>query len=168
MSTLYELTDDLLALEADFLEKGGELSDEELDVYLRLQEDLEAKLDRTAAFVRELEARAKMRKEEAARLSTLARSDEALAFRLKERMMAAMQALGKEKVETPRFRLSVRTAGGKQAVVLKVAPEELPLRFQRQRIEADLDALRAALEAGDQEALEVAELAARKRYLSIR
>lgn len=169
MSTLYEITEELLQLEAIFEERFGEVSDEELDAYLQLQEDLEAKLDRTAAFVRELETRARARREEANRLLELARSDEALASRLKDRMMAAMQLTGRERVDTPRFRLSIRAAGGKVPVVLRVErPEELPPRFRRISIAPDLETIRAALEAGDPEAASIAEFGERKRYLSIR
>jgi hypothetical protein len=169
MSTLYEITEELLRLEELFEKRGGEVSDEEFDAYLRLQEDLEAKLDRTVAFVRELEARAKARREEANRLLELARLDEALVARLKDRMMAAMQALGRDRVDTPRFRLSIRAAGGKVPVVLRVErPEELPSRFRRISIAPDLETIRAALEAGDPEAASIAEFGERKRYLSIR
>ena len=169
MPTLYEITDELLQMEADFEERGGDITDEELDAYLRLQEDLEAKLDRTAAFVRELEARARARREEANRLLELARLDEALIARLKDRMMAAMLALDRERVDTPRFRLSIRAAGGKVPVVLRVErPEELPPRFRRISIAPDLETIRAALEAGDPEAASIAEFGERKRYLSIR
>ena len=169
MSTLYELTEELLALEADFEERGGDITDEELDAYLKLQENLADKLDRTAAFVRELEARARARREEANRLLELARSDEALASRLKDRMMAAMLALDRERVDTPRFRLTIRTAGGKPPVVLRVdRPEDLPPRFQRIVVAADLEAIRQALEEGDPAAEAVAYLGERKQYLSIK
>ena len=169
MPTLYEITDELLQMEADFEERGGDITDEELDAYLRLQEDLEAKLDRTAAFVRELEARARARREEANRLLELARSDEALASRLKDRMMAAMQALGRDRVDTPRFRFTIRTAGGKPPVVLRVdRPEDLPPRFQRIVVSADLEALRQALEEGDPVAETVACFGERKKYLFIK
>ena len=169
MPTLYEITDELLQLEAIFEERVGEVSDEELDAYLRLQEDLEAKLDRTAAFVRELEARARARREEAHRLLELARLDEALVARLKDRMLFAMQVLGRERVDTPRFRLTIRTAGGKPPVVLRVdRPEDLPPRFQRIVVAADLEALRQALTEGDPAAEAVAYLGERKQYLSIK
>jgi len=169
MSTLYEITEELLQLEADFEERGGDITDEELDAYLKLQESLADKLDRTAAFVRELEARARARREEANRLLELARLDEALIARLKDRMMAAMLALDRERVDTPRFRLTIRTAGGKPPVVLRVdRPEDLPPRFQRIVVAADLEALRQALTEGDPAAEAVAYLGERKQYLSIK
>lgn len=169
MPTLYKMTEELLALEEEFLGRGGDISDEELDAFLKLQEDIVLKLDRTAAFVRELELRAENRRDEANRLMRLARSDEMLAQRLRERMMAAMNAMGISGIDTPRFRLAIVTAGGKRSVLLRVEdPSELPERFRKVIVKADLEALRMALEDGDPEAFQVAELAERKKYLSIK
>lgn len=168
MSTLYEITGELLGLEALFEAKGGELTDEELAAYLKLEEDFTEKVDRTIAFIREVEARAAARAEEARRLSELARSDQNLAERLKAYIMAAMKARGVSKLETPRFRVSVRMAGGKQPITLKVTPDELPERFQRIVVHPDMEAIRQALEAGDFEAASVAEFAERKEYLAIK
>jgi len=80
-----------------------------------------------------------------------------------------MQALGRDRVDTPRFRLTIRTAGGKPPVVLRVdRPEDLPPRFQRIVVAADLEALRQALAEGDPAAEAVAHLGEQKQYLSIK
>jgi hypothetical protein len=78
----------------------------------------------------------------------LAAADEALADRLKQRLKDAMEASGKGKLETARFRLSVQANGGAQPLEVTVPPEQLPQKYQAVRVEADKTALREALAAG--------------------
>jgi hypothetical protein len=78
----------------------------------------------------------------------LAETDAALADRLKERLKEAMEATGKLKLDTPRFKLSVAGNGGKQPLEVAVEPTALPQEFQAVEVRANKDAIRAALEAG--------------------
>jgi hypothetical protein len=59
-----------------------------------------------------------------------------------------MEATGKGKLETARFRLSVQANGGAQPLEVTVPPEQLPQQYQAVRVEADKAALREALAAG--------------------
>ena len=78
----------------------------------------------------------------------LADADTALADRLKERLKAVMETTGRTKIDTARFRLSVAGNGGKQWLEVKVEPTALAPQYQVVRVEADKEAIRAALEGG--------------------
>jgi hypothetical protein len=111
---------------------------------------LESKAENYAGVIRELELRAAARTEEAKRIRTLAEADSTLATRLKERLRDAMVAVGKTRIETERFRLSVQANGGQQPLVIDPgAVDELPAALTRIVREPDKAAIRAALESGD-------------------
>jgi hypothetical protein len=59
-----------------------------------------------------------------------------------------MEATGKVKIETPRFKLSVAGNGGKQPLEVAVEPTALAPQYQAVKVEANKEAIRAALEGG--------------------
>jgi len=110
---------------------------------------LESKAENYAGFIRELELRAKARKEEADRIRALATADAALADRLKERLKAAMEASGKLKIETNRFRLSVSNNGGAQPLDVDASHMNAwDPPFRKIITEPNREAIRIALENG--------------------
>tara|TARA_R100000654_G_scaffold41242_2_gene67364 strand:+ start:1261 stop:1770 length:510 start_codon:yes stop_codon:yes gene_type:complete len=122
VSTLYEISDDLKALEELLIEQGGDVStpaDEDVVMswLQENQEQLEKKLENYGRMIRELEARSKARLEEAKRLKTRATVDANAAQNLKERLMWFMQERGTKKVETDSFRFSVRKNGGRAPLI---------------------------------------------------
>jgi hypothetical protein len=101
--------------------------------------------------IRELEARAEARTAEARRMRELAGCDMALAERLKERLKGAMEASGRLKIDTERFKISVQRNGGK--VPVAIDPTAMDLwdgKFVRVKREPDADTIRQALEAGQE------------------
>ena len=109
---------------------------------------LEAKADDYAGLIQELLVRAEARADEARRIRALADADRALADRLKQRLKEAMETTGKLKLDTPRFKLAVAGNGGKQPLEVAVEPTALDPQYQAVKVEANKDAIRAALEAG--------------------
>ena len=174
--TLYEISEDLRALEETILEAGGDISDagtEKIidDWFAEIKTDRDAKLDDYAALIRTLETRAKMRKDESDRLLALSKPDANLAKRLKERLKFYFENASPDKtVNTKRFRFSLVGAGGTQPVILDeylaAHPEELPEEFRRVVFEPDLIGIRQALERGDQ--LDFARLGERGKSLRIK
>ena len=72
-----------------------------------------------------------------------------------------------KKLRTKRFNISINGNGGKQPLRFdNTAPGDLPTRFQRTIIEPDKDAIRAALEAGEE--ISFAYLAERENHLRIK
>ena len=151
--TLFDISEDLLALYERLEELGGDVSapevEQEIEAWFEhLGHERDQKLDNYAALIRELEARAKARKAEADRLAARAHRDTEHAKYLKQRLVLFFQKHHLRTVETPRYRLTIQRSGGKTPVVLHAEPEALPPDFQRVKINADLNAIREALEAG--------------------
>ena len=109
---------------------------------------LEDKADDYAALIQSLNLRAEARKAEAARMRQLAETDMALADRLKQRLKEAMESVGRLKLDTPRFKLVVAGNGGRQPLEVAVEPTALAPQYQAVKVEANKEAIRAALEAG--------------------
>lgn len=150
--TLFDLSDELLALEALLEEAGGELTPELDAAYEALLGDkgsLVVKIDGYAALIAELAFRAEARKAEAKRLADLARVDENKAKALKERLKVFFDRHGLRDLQTERHRFTVVQNGGARALVLPdgVDVSALPERYATPRTvyELDKDALRADL-----------------------
>ena len=134
-----------------------------------LREHANDSADRYATAIREMQATAKCRREEAARLRDLADAADNRADRLSRFLVECMDRIGVPRLEGQLFTLRVQRNGGSQPVDVLVAPEELPDRFREVTVTVrpDKDAIRKALEAGDEEARKVACLMERGRSLRI-
>lgn len=157
VSTLLEISEDLLSLEAvvdEFTTEDGEIDPKVAEAieqwFAELEEDRDRKLDNYGALVREKLLRAKSRKEEADRLQALVRADENQAKYLKQRMLEFFDRHKIKKLDTHRFRFSVRGNGGLEPLDKPEDPTTLPEQYQRKIIEADTDTIRKALAAGIQ------------------
>lgn len=180
--TLLELADDLRAIDEMWDERGGdgELLHGDDAVVAQLDAWLQdtacavnIKLDSYAALIRECEARAQMRREEAQRMSELARMDTAKATRLKERLKLFFEMRELSKVETPRFRVSLVANGGKLPLVLDESTDwkgiynNFPMvGLVEVSYEPDKNEIRGALEDG--ELLPFARLGERGQSIRIR
>jgi hypothetical protein len=107
-TTLYNLASDYLRI-LDLLEDpdadAGAL-ERELDA---LAGQITHKAEAIAGLIKQCEGMATMRKAEADRMRDLAATDQRNADRLHDYLLRHMQALGSERIDTARFRLSVRT-----------------------------------------------------------
>jgi Siphovirus Gp157 len=151
---LFDLSDDLLKLEALLTETGGEFSDDEagkaLEAFFEQTHlDVATKVDGYCALIREFELRGDAREEEAKRLSALAATDYNAADRLRKRLKTFLEIHKIAKLDTPRFRISIRANGGKLPLIVPDAwekdPSAAPERFHRKTISLDKDAIRTAL-----------------------
>ena len=153
--TLYDITADLQAFDQLLDQAGGDVSDiqvlEAIEQWMAdLDADLTNKVDGYAAYINDLLATAKARKEEANRLRTLATAGENTVRRLKERLMWAFKERDIKKLETPRFVVSWQNNGGKKPLDVQVPGNELAPRFQKVVVDPDNDAIRSAIEAGEE------------------
>lgn len=168
MPTLYELGTEWARLETALIEAEGEMTPD-VEAALAALGDLERdKIDAYQHIVANLDAHAKACHEEAERLR--AKSDVArnAARRLKDHLLAYMQARGVEAIQGDRWRACATKNGGKPPLTVLVEPEQLPASYQRVKVEPDTDALRAGLEQADPAAVAVARLEPRGVHLRFR
>lgn len=107
-TTLYNLSADYLHI-LDLLDAAQETDaslEEQLDNIAGL---ITHKAEAIAGLIKQCEGMASMRRSEADRMRELAAADERHADRLREYVKRHMQELGSERIDTARFRLSLRT-----------------------------------------------------------
>ena len=107
-TTLYSLSEDYLRI-LDLLEDpeaDAEALERSLDA---IAGQITHKAEAIAGLVKQLEGMAAMRKAEADRMRDLATADQRHADRLRDYVLRHMQALGSDRIDTARFRLSLRT-----------------------------------------------------------
>lgn len=162
MPTLYNLSAEIKELEMAL--QDDELSQEDraklIDDWLAAQDAATDKIEDYAALIRLTELRIQERLDEAARIRAeaeriekLAKPDQKLTEQLRGRLLDYLQAHDISRFETTRFRVSVKTKGGKQPVRFEGELDELPERFIRiipEKKELDKEELYRALTAGEE------------------
>jgi hypothetical protein len=154
MPTLFQIGDEIRALHDLLTECDGELPDAEAEAAIDQWLDetelaLETKVENICGLVREFEERGKAREVEATRMMALAVGDSNEAKRLKARLKSFFEVCGIQKMETPRFRVSIQANGGSQPVIVppdwERDPAAAPEAFHRIKIELDNKAIREAI-----------------------
>ncbi len=173
MSSLYELTEELVALDTLLAEVGGDVSTPEgqtLEAWAeKFQWQMANKVDAYGALYKNLEADAKALAEEVKRLSDRKRALENRGARLLALAKFSMDRLQTRKLEGQRFTIALQKAGGLDPLeVLVERAEDLPERFQRKTVDFDKDEIRLALAANDPEIQGKARLGERGEYVRIK
>ena len=147
--SLYAIQNEITDIVDAILDGNDAEAQQALEAHLAgLDAALEEKADDYAALIQHLTARADARRAEAQRMRDLAATDEALADRLKTRLKEAMEATGRTRIDSARFRLSVAGNGGKQPLSVTCDPTSLPKELVTVTVAANKDAIRQALENG--------------------
>lgn len=141
-NTLYDITADMARL-LD-LHATGEIDDQTFADTLDagLAENAEAKLESYAYVIRNLEAEEAALKAETDRLNAKRKAAENAATRMKERVCNYLASTGQEKAKAGLFSWGLRRT---KAVEIE---GDVPMGFERVKIEPDKVAIKAALEAG--------------------
>ncbi len=171
--TLFDLTTEMIELDRLLEDLGGDVTDEQVEAAIDQalsgnDAALRRKLDGYVTLVAEYDARAEFLKAEAARLTAMARAKESHADRLRASLKQFFERTGKDRFETDHFLISLRAAGGKQALRVTCDPEQLPEEFRVTLVsyKPDQTAIRAALAEGRE--LVFASLEERGRTLVIK
>jgi replicative superfamily II helicase len=151
--TIFDITDDMLAL-GDLLDKvGGDVTDPEVDESIlawseELEADLQSKVENYCWLMKEKEARAAAMMAEADRLKERAQVNKNAAKGLKDRLLWVFENRGIDKVETDHFRVAVTKNGGK--IPMDIDPDGVPKMYQATEVVTtiDKDKIRHDLEAG--------------------
>lgn len=127
--TFQDLADEALALDALFEMDAGEFTPEAEALANGLMEQLVQKADGYADFLKDMESRAALLREEEDRLATKRKSFENRVSWMKRNAMVAMQRMGRQKIEGLRFTLAMQR--NPVAVEVSVLPGALPPEFVR-------------------------------------
>lgn len=178
--TLFEISDELRQFE-DALDSlveitEGEIADEQTEQLFNeffsnigeLKAERDRKLESYAWLIKEREAKAKARSEEATRLNALAQTDKNFADRLKKRLQAYFEANNIQKHETLHFKFAVQKNGGQTPVKFNdnIKPEDVAEEFRIISFNFNTSKIREALESGEE--LEFASLQERGKHLRIK
>ena len=130
-------------------ESGGDatLLMGQIDVLAATASTLGGCFDDLLSVAAEITMRASTRKQEAARLTALAKRDEAMVAFMKQQVMRVMQESAVERMETPLHKLSIASAGGKQSMEIV---GDVPPEFTMTEIVPNKELIRSKLEAGEQ------------------
>lgn len=175
MTNLYDITHEIEKIN-DLMERSAGddalMTAEDREAMSAFVEGLKTetaiRADGFAKAIREVEARAEMRRLEARRIGEMAAADEKHAENVKRFLMGCMDRAGMKRIEGSLFTVAVQANGGKQPVEVFCETDKIPERFTRTKIEPDKDAIRDALLAGDKEASAVACLQPRGFSLRIK
>lgn len=154
--TLFEIGDDLIALDNLLDETGGELANPEVETaistwFAELAQAESTKLAGYVGYIRQLDMEMEAAKQFAAHFTAKAKTRENRTRWLKDRMKDYLAQTNRTKVQTADGQtIAVQKNGGKAPIEHDVVdPNELPDRFTKTIRQADNDAIRAALESGE-------------------
>ena len=156
--TLFDIQNDILALGDLLEEQDGDITncEEQFDQWFsELGDERDSKLDGYAYLIRQLESDADIIKAEMDRLKARRTAAENKVKKLKERLEHYLKINEIDKIQTQRFTFGLQKPGGKPKVQVsdyfENHPEELPEHLRRVKFEADLEAIREALETDPNE-----------------
>lgn len=157
-NTLIELTADLQQLDNMLDMIDGDIPVELQQIVDTLlaqrdatQEQLLEKLDNYCGLIQSRLMWAAARKAEGERMMKLAESDFKTVDFLRGRLKEHLEATDQKKLRTKRFNISICQNGGKAPLRFDdTTPEQMPERFQRVTVEPNRDAIRTALEQGEE------------------
>jgi hypothetical protein len=152
VSSLYAITEELVALDALLGEVGGDVSTPEgqtLEAWAeKFQWQMANKVDAYGALYKNMESDANELKAEIKRLSDRKKTLENRASRLLALAKFSMERLKTRKLEGIKFTISIQANGGVEPLEVLVDPKELPEQFRDvDMVYSPNDLLRPALEA---------------------
>lgn len=164
--SLFNIGESFFALESLLFETEGEIT-EEIDQWLaEYQAKEEEKIDAYCYIIQKFEEIA----EEAKRLADRSSGYRNKVSQLKDRLKTYLEVRGRDKIETPRFTVTICGNGGLLPVKLNegIDSTKLPDQFVRVHKEADMSSLRDALLNGDEEIGRFATILPRGTHLRIK
>lgn len=157
MRSLYAITEEIAAMEQALEDAGGCVDDPKVLALMdRMFEvldgdELDKKVDNYVWFIMQMSADVDARVELAKGLKDATDAEKRTVQRMKDHLHARLDRIGRRKAGKV-HKVSIRKAGGKQAVVLDCEPEELPEQYREivTTVKPKNDELREALERGEE------------------
>ena len=134
MSSLFNLTDSYLKVKR--MEEEGADTETIIDTLNAIESAIEDKAENYHGFIRQLEGEIQTINTEQKRLADLKRSKVNLIDRLKQNLIAALEATGSERIQTDTVIVSLRN----NAYTLDIQDESnIPMEFVEEVIERKID-----------------------------
>jgi hypothetical protein len=139
---LFNINEDIFRLHLQIEENGGELTPELEEQLTITEHDRESKCEGYVSVIRQLKSKSQLIKDEAKRLLDAARTYDKSVERLEDNLLSSIVQLGNIKTNF----VSISTRRNKS---VEIADDiEIPLQYQRVKIEANKTAIKEALESG--------------------
>lgn len=165
MATLYELSNQYVMLLR--MAEDPDIDPQVIEDTLEsLDGEIEDKAEGYVCVIKELEANIAKYDSEIKRLTERKTAEANHIKRMKERLMTTMTDIGKTKVKTEHFSVSVARNGGAQPMTITATIDQIPEEYIIREPKADTKKIREALVSG--EALDFAHLEERGTHLNIR
>jgi hypothetical protein len=157
--TLFEISDELAAIEELLTQNDGEITDDAAGQTLeawfdQLTDVRDAKIDDYCRLITMIRERAEARHREMMRIGALADVDENAITRLKTALHNFMLERNVTKIETTLHKLTLAKNGGKAPLIVPEAwrddPASAPEQYHRRVVKLDVDAIRADLLGGEE------------------
>ena len=170
MSNIFEIEADLIALEKlleedTSVDENGEINSQLAEWLEESEGEFRNKVESYCGLMGSLTALADARKVEVRRLQELESQARSTAERMKKVLLEVMVRLGRDRVETTRYKLRLQKAGGMQPMTIDEFVE-IPEKFVQLVKVVDKAAIRASLESGNE--LPFAKLGDRATILVIK
>ena len=149
MAALYDITGRLLEL----AEMAGEEDVEEevlRDTFEAVEGEFDAKVESYLKVIKNIQGDAEAIDAEIKRLSERKKKLTANIDRMKATLKESMTAVGKKSAGTAILGCSIRKNGGKLPLIVMCDPSDAPVEFQKVTWAIDNDAVRKALDEGQQ------------------
>lgn len=147
---IYELTTQFLRLQEALIESGGALTEEQEKEFDELTNITEEKLQSYRYVILNMKGNYESVKSERQRLQDMERSLKNAYDNVVERVFFGMQAMGIEEKNLKVGFLKVVNVGGKLRLTVTEEADALPEDYQVVRVSANNEAIREALESGEQ------------------
>lgn len=160
---LYKLTEEMIELQEMMSEECVEQV--LIDTLEAVEGEFDAKIEGYCKVIKNLEADAKALKEEAKRLTERQKAIENNISKMKNAMTEALRQTGRKEAGGL-LKAKIQKNGGMLPLIISEAPESLPDAFRKVSYEADNEAIRKALDEGQE--LDFAEYGERGESLRIK
>lgn len=139
---LFKINEDIFRLYQQIDDNGGELTPELEEQLTITENDRESKCEGYVSVIRMFKSKSQLLKDEAKRLLDAARTYDKSIERLEDNLLSSIVQLGNIKTNF----VSISTRRNKS---VEIADDvEIPLQYQRVKIEANKTAIKEALESG--------------------
>lgn len=142
MANLFNINEDMFRLHQQIEENGGELTPELEEQLTITEHDRESKCEGYVSVIRQLKSKSQFIKDEAKRLFDAARTYDKSVERLEDSLLSSIVQLGNIKTNF----VSISTRRNKSVEIANDV--EIPLQYQRVKIEANKTAIKEAIESG--------------------